>query len=381
MGTVPADPERQPESPPGGGSGGSASFLRDMAKYLPAQVVPGIIGVVSIPVITRLFTPVEYGNYSVALATIAFATALLGWIPASIIRFHPAAEQKQALPLFLGTVQGLALLSVACACLLTALGLITLGHALSPDLRRLLWIGVGALAADSLFLTYQHILRARLRVGWYSLYAALKSACSLGLGLLLAVALDLGVAGLLWGVAIATLALLPLTWHRALEGGPTPTRRIDTGLTAEMAKYSVPLVLGNVAAWVLSLSDRYVIEFSRGAHEVGIYSVSYDIGSRSTMLMVTLFMLASGPLSMRIWESQGAEHTRVFCTNVTRYFLLVGVLMVTGMIALSRPLMRVMAGGSSSRGTASSGMWASGCCCSACSRRSRRGCSCTRRRC
>jgi len=65
-----------------------------------------------------------------------------------------------------------------------------------------------------------------------------------------------------------------------------------------MAKYSFPLVLGNLAAWVLSLSDRYILEFFRGSQEVGIYSASYAISEKSIFLLVSLFMLASGPISM-----------------------------------------------------------------------------------
>jgi O-antigen/teichoic acid export membrane protein len=315
-----------------------------MTKYLPAQVVPAVVGILSVPVITRLFSPGEYGVFSVAMATVVLATTLLGWVPAAIIRFHPAAEREGTLPGFLGTVQCVTGLSVLAGGALAAGVLLLLGPHLSPVLRQLLWIGVLAFGLDSLFYVYQHVLRARRSVGWYSVHATLKSAGSLGLGIAAVLLFGLGVEGLLWGTVATTALILPLAVRRALAGTPGVRWRIDARLTAAMARYGVPLVAGNIAAWVLSLSDRYILEFTRGAHEVGIYSVSYDIGSRSTMLIVTLFMLASGPLSMRIWERHGEERSRVFVADVTRYFLLLGIPAVAGLIALSGPLMRIMAG-------------------------------------
>jgi len=330
------DPSRKP--------GQTGRFLGDMTKYLPAQAVPAVVGLLSVPVITRLFSPGEYGVFSVAMATVALAVTLLGWVPSSIIRFYPAAERDGTLPAFLGTVQGLTGLSVLAGGILGAGILFLAGPHLSPELRGLLWIGVIAFGMESLLLTYQHVLRARRSVGWYSVHATFRSVGSLGLGLLAVLLLGLGVEGLLWGVAVTTALILPFAIRRSLAGAPGIRWRIDRRLTSEMARYGVPLVVGNIAAWVLSLSDRYILDFARGSHEVGIYSVSYDIGSRSTMLIVTLFMLASGPLSMRIWEQQGEKSSRVFVADVTRYFLMLGVPAVTGLIVLGGPLMRVMAG-------------------------------------
>ena len=94
-------------APTASGDPAEKGFLQDVAKYLPAQVVPALVGVVSIPVITSLFPPHEYGLLSIVLATVAIAVTLLGWIPTAIVRFLPAAERDGTLPRFFGTLQGL----------------------------------------------------------------------------------------------------------------------------------------------------------------------------------------------------------------------------------------------------------------------------------
>jgi len=70
-------------------------FLKDTVKYLPAQIAPGIVGFISIPIITRIFLPQDYGKYSLVMATVMVLTALVGWLPMSIIRFYPAYERDK----------------------------------------------------------------------------------------------------------------------------------------------------------------------------------------------------------------------------------------------------------------------------------------------
>ena len=87
-------------------------FLKDAVKYLPAQIAPGIVGFISIPVITRIFSPKDYGNYSLAMAMIMVLTTLAGWLPMSIIRFYPVYERDKKLDLFYGNIVKLTFISL-----------------------------------------------------------------------------------------------------------------------------------------------------------------------------------------------------------------------------------------------------------------------------
>ena len=65
----------------------SKSFLNDIYKYLPSQIIPAVVGFISIPVITRLFPPRDYGNYVLIMATTGVLLTLTGWLSILIIRF------------------------------------------------------------------------------------------------------------------------------------------------------------------------------------------------------------------------------------------------------------------------------------------------------
>ena len=44
-------------------------FVKDLINYLPSQLGPAIVGFISIPIITRIFSPEIYGNYSLVIVS------------------------------------------------------------------------------------------------------------------------------------------------------------------------------------------------------------------------------------------------------------------------------------------------------------------------
>jgi len=147
---------------------------------------------------------------------------------------------------------------------------------------------------------------------------------------------------LLLGSILSLAIAFALLWKKAIEGVSISPKGISFPLISEMAKYSFPLVAGNLSAWIMSLSDRYILEFFRGSEEVGIYSASYAISEKSIMLLATLFMLASGPISMNIWEKEGKKKSQEFVSRLTSYYLMICLPAVVGLSVLARPLIGIL---------------------------------------
>jgi len=320
------------------------SFIKDAVKYLPAQITPGIIGFISIPIITRLFLPKDYGNYSLVMATVMVLTTLVGWLPMSIIRFYPAYERDKKLDLFSTNIIKLTLLSALAVSVLFLIGLVCFKTYISSELYWLMFIGIGVFIAMAVFNVFQHFLRSKRYVSWYSGFAIWRSAVGFGVGLGLILLFKMGIEGLLWGIILCLVVIFPLAWRKAIDRTSVMFSKVNLPFAKEMARYSFPLVVGNLAAWILSLSDRYILEFFRGTQEVGIYSASYNISEKSILLLTGLFGLASGPIAMHIWEREGEEKSADFVSKITRYYLIACIPAVIGLSALSKPLMKVMTG-------------------------------------
>lgn len=319
-------------------------LLKDMSKYLPAQIIPGVVGFISIPIVTRLFSPGDYGNYSLVLATVAILSLLVGWLSMSIIRFYPVFERDGKLDYFYGNIVKLFFISILIISVIFCGVLLTVKQLLSNQLYKLGYIGLILFVFTSLFNTLQHFLRSKRQVSWYSAFAIWKSVASIGLGLLLIVVFDFGIDGLLWGGSLSLILITPILWKKSISKVSLTNSKISTPLIKEVAKYSFPLVIANIAAWVLSLSDRYILQFFRDSREVGIYSVSYNISAHSIILLTTIFMLAAGPISINIWEKEGEEKSKLFLSKLTRYFLITCIPTVVGLSVLSKPIMEILTG-------------------------------------
>jgi len=320
------------------------NFIKDIVSYLPARVVPAIIGFFSIPLITRIFSPQDYGNYCLVVATITVQTILIGWLSMSIIRFYPIYECNNKLSSFYPNIINLTLISILFLTLIDITILLLIKSLISSQLLLLMSVGVGVFVFTGIFNIYQSFIRIKMRISIYSRFEIWRSIGKLGIALLLIFFFRVGIVSLLWGSILSLAIVLPLS-RKKVSSYKTPFKlKIDFFFTKEIAKYSLPLVVGNLASWIMSLSDRYILEIFKGSKEVGIYSASYNIADNSINLINTLFMLASGPILVYIWEKELAAKTKEFLNIITRYYLIICIPAVFGLTILSKIIMYFMTG-------------------------------------
>ena len=125
-------------------------LFKDITKYLPSYIVPAIVGIIAIPVITRLFPPTDYGNYVLVLATVSILSAVAtAWLSASVIRFFPAYKQSNRLGELYSTVAKLTLFSVIAISLIFGCALFFAQSRLPANLYSLMRIGVLVFIATS----------------------------------------------------------------------------------------------------------------------------------------------------------------------------------------------------------------------------------------
>jgi len=318
-------------------------LIKDITKYLPSYIVPAIVGIFAIPIITRLFPPADYGNYVLVLATVSILSAITAsWLGASIVRFFPAYRLDNRLGEFHSTVIKLALISIVVISLIFLAVLFFAKGYIPANFYSLIRIGLLVFIATCCSAVFLNLLRAKRQVAWYSSFTIWRSVAGLGLGIALVMAFNYGVDGLLWGSFLSIAIALPLLWKVALGKPSFKEGSIRSPMSLEMAKYGFPIIAVNIASWVMSLSDRYILGFFRGSTEVGIYSASYTISEQSILIFASLFMLASAPIGFHIWESQGVEASREFLNKLTRYYVLIGLPAAVGLSVLARPAIDVL---------------------------------------
>lgn len=317
-------------------------FRSNIVRYLASKVVPPIIGLIAIPVITRLFEPGDYGNYVLVLAAVAMLSLIPGTLlGAATLRFFSEYEKQSRLGAFRNT---LTKATIACVMgiAIVSFGILQIVKtAISPNLYFLMSIGVLLFIAVSIFTVLSYPLIARQKATAYSCFTIWHTGAGLLFGVAIVLLARRGVEGLLWGSIVALLIAIPFLYRIAFAGMPAGKGAFSKSIAVEMTRYSAPLIIATLAAWILSVSDRYIIGLYRGSYEVGLYSVSYAISEQVLGMFGILFTLAGYPLIVNMWENQGREATKRFAGSLTRYYLLLALPAAVGLSVLSKPIIEV----------------------------------------
>jgi O-antigen/teichoic acid export membrane protein len=268
-----------------------------------------IVGVITLPVFARTFSPAEYGVLEIATAGLGamLVIADLGMASASQRSYFDYSdadvpERRAVLATALAT-------SLATAGALAALLIVFRGPIADWLLHSREHVEVVVLVAlclpvAVLALLLREVMRLRFmawRYSWSAIAGAVVAA-ALGIGLVLAT--DLGVEGVLIGVLAGHVVAV-------LVGLPGVVRHIGRRLSRRelrvMLAFGLPLLPAAAAMWGLAFLDRVLLSRLADLDEVGQYAV----GARFAlvlMLVVTAFGLAYNPYMLSMFaEDREAE--------------------------------------------------------------------------
>lgn len=127
------------------------------------------------------------------------------------------------------------------------------------------------------------------------------------------VLLDMGVRGYLLAIGIAYLISMIFLFvgGKVYEDLIWKIRIGRTGM--EMLKYSMPLIVYNIGYWLTMMSGRYIILWSKGASEAGLYAAVVKLAAVINM-MQQAFFAAFQLNTSREYESVDREqyYTKIF---------------------------------------------------------------------
>lgn len=316
------------------------SLVQDSGKYTLGLGVAAAIEIIRIPIVARLFDLERFGAYALALsASTLLAVLSTAWLGAAVIRFAPAFHGRDRkrefnrLTWLLGGGSTLVVSTAAAVCCLWWRQHIPLSAAV-------VWSGIGLAATMSVEQVLLSLLRAQRHVGRYVTYSICQKAIGLSVGLVLVMLFGFGVEGMLWGPAIATCICLPFFSRLSASGATAASEPpIDRTVISEMLRYGIPVTAINLLTWVLSASDRYFIGFFRNDAEVGIYSAVYIVAEKTIFVIVSVFSLASIPITFSMWETGGLIRVQELLTKTCRMYMLIGLPCMAGLAVLARPVL------------------------------------------
>jgi O-antigen/teichoic acid export membrane protein len=319
---------------------------RDVLNYFPADFIPAVITVLSVIIFTRIFDPSAYGIYAIAIAaTSIIATLLVAWIQQSILRFLPEYDRRGESGRFIRNVMAL-IFAILLILLPISLGIYVYFSEKFINLRTLYLVCVLLVITEVIFRNFITIFQASLSSRRYMKYTILASILKLSLALIYVVLIERNIVGLVLAASIAQF-LLFFPMGREIHIGKSLRVKgaiLDRVFLRKFFQYGIPMIGWFLGLQILNIADRFIIQFFRGSHEVGIYSPNYSLVTGGVGLIFGPLILAAHPLIVNAWEKGLGNDIKFLISAISRYFILIAFPLIVYFSIYSKYIISILLG-------------------------------------
>jgi len=316
-------------------------FATDIVWVSVSQAFILLTGLVTLPALTKCYSPETYGVWVQIIVTVAVVSVVLTlYLGNATVRFLAAEDDIEKRRHAFGTMLWPIL---AFACLLLIISLL-LRQNLSTFLFAepkysylvpliFLWASIEALFMFSIsyLLARGKIKRASIIqlgltiIKMVVVVTLAMARYSLGWLIVCLIAGEIIVVAAVFGMIIREIGL-PKPAFEGLKGYLT---------------FSVPLMPSGILLWVIDASDRYFITHLLNLSQTGIYSASYAIGSLISLFYFPIHGVLF-PTVSRLWEQNELSRVRSYLEYSTKLFLTLAIPGVAGLYILSQPLLGIL---------------------------------------
>lgn len=308
------------------------AILRDFIAYLPARVVPALVALAGVPIVTRLLSTADYGEYLLALTTLTLIGAFSSsWIVSIVTRFRPI-DVDATLASHLRPFVSFSVVGGIVAWLV--IGSFYQGHA--GDI----WLLLAGCAWIATFTVTEYKtakFRADEQALWYSFAICLRSAGGLLVGVAMVYWVMRSGSMLLLGVAIASISIiLPIGAYK--NPPPHDVKEKSVFNRQDLLRYAVPIAFSNLFVSALSYGNRFVVKAYWGTEQVAIYGAAYDIAERSIFFLNAMMLLSSSVMAIKAFERDGEAAAATMLAALLRFYMLIAGIVVTAASVLADPI-------------------------------------------
>lgn len=313
---------------------------KDSFWYFIAIGVASVLGFISIPVFTRIFPPYDYGIYSLVATTIVLVSPLFYvWLTTAIIRFYPEYEKRGELKTFYSTAYRFPpyfLVFFGFAILLFAL-FVPLGQ-----YRTIVCLGIAIFALYTVFNVLLETMRARQMSFQYAVFYVLLALGRYVVGVALVLWFGMKVEGLLWGWLGIMMICLPIEFILLSLHKETRREYYSPALNRVFLSFGLVLIFSAASSNILTSADRYIVEAFKGATQVGLYSVVYNLVGSVAGILICFLGLAAMPVIVKTYEHDGEDHATSLIGRLTRYYFILLLPSMTGLWVLRYRILSVV---------------------------------------
>lgn len=320
-------------------------MAKDTIIYMIAKGIEGVVGIVTMSVMTYLFATAQMGYYStVNIAITTIGMVAIQWLVQSVLRYINKYDIAGRHEEFYSTVFSAWLKVNVTVGVIAILALLILrfGFGNVEEVKDFTSVYTYRVFVCGIlwFVTYN---TAQLMI---SMLAAVREA---KLNLLLSMITVCGkllfmvIFCKLWSSKIEwiflsyfiTDGIVSLIGMKRLKILSYLSGKPDKAILRELMDYGMPLMGNQLATSVLNKSDIYIITIALGASAAGIYQTNYSLIATAFTLLNASVMRGCYPTILRAWSEGKKEDVQRLLNEAVRMYMLVAIPAVAGVFAVS----------------------------------------------
>lgn len=313
-------------------------FTKDVGLAGIAQVVVTLKGLILLPILTKTLGPESYGIWALILATVSLLMPLaLLQLGFAMTRFLAAETDKAKISkgvssIFAASSFTAFALSLLIFILAEPLAVAVFGGADAAYFVKLAALLVLLMTLDQVIIEYFMAFRQMERYAVFSILQTVGEVLLIGY-------LVLSGYGL-FGAIVSLLVVKVIVFAAGVlvVGREVRVSKPSVAVLKYYLGFSLPILPNVLCAWIINLSDRYVIGYFIGIEAVGIYSAAYGLGNLIYIFWAP-FSITLLPAITNLYENNNIQEVKMHLKYAIRIFLLFTIPALFGLSILSKQLL------------------------------------------
>ena len=298
-----------------------------------------LVGLILFPLYTDAFSLEEFGIIGILDISIQVLVAVFGLsLSSALFRFYfdKKYADRQG-ELVFTTLTILVIVTLSAAFLLShfanGISVLLFKSGDYNDIIRVILVSASLQVINNIPNT---VLRLQEKAKLYALTNLVKVTVVLASTVIFIVKMKLGIIGVYYGQICGNAVYLLILSVYMIRNS---TFRFNRLALWEMLGFSTPLILSSLSAVILTVLDRYSLNYLVGLDDVGIYTTGYKIGN------VLLFVVMASQLALPtiLFKNMEAKDNKRLYSKVMTYNTFTLMIMVIGISVFSLEVVKILA--------------------------------------
>lgn len=254
-------------------------LLKKFMEYALGSGIVLVLGFISSPLNTRLFTPEEFGKFSLFLliANVINAIVLMGLDQSFVRYFHEEEKSNRGILLYKNLKIPILMCLVLCICIAIVYKQIAYQIFATENLDLLV-----LLILNNVFMLLNRfgllVIRMQQKGKLYSYVQIIQKVSNIILIVVFFMGFKNNFIALVYAFVVSNVIVTIYAMYKEKDFWMFPNNKIELKTkNSELIKFGYPLMFTFLITWLFQSIDRIFIQYFNNYNELGLYSAAFSI--------------------------------------------------------------------------------------------------------